>query len=132
MDIFKSKVQIDLTQAFLDVEGMVSRKEEIWEAIKQSKNPYIREGFHPAPPVDDFLWQIEREFEEDDFENNRINQHFKKLTGSNPGKRVLEEMPELILNSEPPAKVEMEDVESALDTSILLNKNSSTLISSSY
>jgi len=44
------------------------------------------------------LWQIEREFEEDDFENNRINQHFKKLTGSNPGKRVLEEMPELILN----------------------------------
>jgi len=78
------------------------------------------------------LWEIEREFEEDDFENNRINQHFKKLTGSNPGKRVLEEMPELILNSEPPAKVEMEDVESALDTSILLNKNSSTLISSSY
>jgi len=44
------------------------------------------------------LWQIEREFEEDDFENNRINQHFKKLTGLNPVKRVLEEMPELILN----------------------------------
>jgi len=88
----------------------------------------MREGFHPAPPTDDFLFQIEREFEEDDFENNRINQHFKKLAGLNP----VEEMPEHILNSEPPAKVEMEDVESALDTSILLNKNSSTLISSSY
>jgi len=29
MDFFKSKVQIDLTQAFLDVEGMVSYKEAI-------------------------------------------------------------------------------------------------------
>ena len=58
---------------------------------------------------------MELEFEEDDFENGRINEHFNKLTGRNPVKRVLEEMPEHILRKEPPEVVEMEEVESALD-----------------
>ena len=98
--------------------------------IKQSVNPFTKEGFHPDPVTNGFFEDLDRDLEEDDYETNRINQHHKKLTGDNPVSRVLEELPDQVIREGPPETLSLAQVEQSVDGAITLNQSSAALISS--
>ena len=70
---FEMKVQVDVSLAFKDDQWVAAGPEKIREMIKQSVNPFTKEGFHPDPVTNGFLEDLDRDLEEDDYESNRIN-----------------------------------------------------------